>query len=135
MPYPFRPELLPSVVRRLRALADENRIRLLLTLREKPSSVNALASILQIAQPSVSKHLAILKHAGLVQCEKDGTQCIYAIRDESIFDICSVVCDGVVRHLQAEHAALNLPPIARKKSRKQVEARDGRSIRHLPSLK
>lgn len=109
MPYPLRPELLPSVVRRLKAMADENRIRLLLALKDKPASVSALTALLDIAQPSVSKHLAILKDAGLVQCEKDGTQCIYAIRDQSIFDICSVVCDGVVRHLQAQHAALNLP--------------------------
>jgi DNA-binding transcriptional ArsR family regulator len=101
------PSLIPRVVERLRAIADENRIRILMTLKTGPANVTTLAGRLHIAQPAVSKHLAVLKQAGLVQCEREGTQCVYAIRDKSIFELCTLVCDGVVRHLQAEHAALS----------------------------
>jgi DNA-binding transcriptional ArsR family regulator len=119
MPHPLKPELLPRVVQRLKAMADENRLRLLLRLRGGECPVGSLADDLGIAQASVSKHLAVLKDAGLVQCRKNGTQCVYSIRDDSIFDLCSIVCDGVVRHLRAEHAALGLATTKRAKGTKQ----------------
>lgn len=102
----LNPELVPRVVERLRALADETRIGLLLRLREGPANVAALARALEAAQPSVSKHLAVLKAAGLVGCTREGTQSVYAIADDSIWDLCSVLCDGVKRHLEAERAAI-----------------------------
>jgi DNA-binding transcriptional ArsR family regulator len=108
MPPGLNPQLLPKVVQRLKALADENRIRLLLRLRRGECRVGALADELALAQASASKHLAVLKECGLVRCRRDGTQCVYSIRDDSVFDLCSIVCDGVVRHLKAEHACLGL---------------------------
>ncbi len=106
----IRPELLPKVVERLSALADENRIRILLHLRERDANVSALTEELGIAQASVSKHLAVLRHAGLVDVERRGTQAIYRIRDASVFDLCRIVCDGVTRFIRQEHAVLGLPP-------------------------
>ena len=57
----FRPELLPRMVQRLAALADETRIRLLLRLKEGPANVTALTAEMDVAQASVSKHLAVLR--------------------------------------------------------------------------
>ena len=101
----FREELLQDVVERLRALADENRIRLLMRLREGQCNVTALAEELGIAQASVSKHLSVMRRVGIVDVDRQGNQAIYRVRDESVFDMCELVCGGVVRHLQAEHAA------------------------------
>jgi DNA-binding transcriptional ArsR family regulator len=108
----LRAEMLPKVVERLKALADENRIRLLLRLRKGKANVNELTEELGISQGSVSKHLAVLKQVGLVEARQQGTQSIYRIRDESVFDLCETVCNGVIRHLQQEHAALGLPAMA-----------------------
>lgn len=102
----FREELLQDVVERLRALADENRIRLLMRLREGECNVTTLAEGLGIAQASVSKHLSVMRRVGLVDATRHGTQSIYHVRDESVFDLCEIVCGGVLRHLQAEHATL-----------------------------
>lgn len=104
-----QPEMIPRVVERLRALADENRIRLLLRLKQSSANVTTLVQELGIAQASVSKHLGVLRQAGLVEVERRGAQAVYRVRDESIFKLCSIVCDGVVRFIQEEHAALNLP--------------------------
>ena len=101
-------ELIPRVVTRLKALADENRIRLLLLLKQGPANVSTLTGKLGIAQASVSKHLSILRHAGLLDVQRRGTQAVYSIRDQSIFDLCRIVCEGVVRFVDEEHAALNL---------------------------
>jgi len=107
------------VVERLRAMADENRIRLLLRLKKGPAGVGELAKEIGLAQPSVSKHLGVLKQVGLLDCERRGTAAIYSIKDQTIFELCSIVCDGVTRFVQEQHDALGLgTAVKAKRSRK-----------------
>ena len=106
MAFRFRPELLPSVVERLRALADESRLRILMRLREGECNVTTLGEELGIAQASVSKHLAVMREVGIVDVTRRGTTATYRIKDESVFELCEIVCGGVVRHLQEEQKAL-----------------------------
>lgn len=106
----LKPELIPQVVARFAALADESRLRILMQLRQSPCNVTTLTAELGIAQASVSKHLAVLKQAGLVDVERQGTQAIYRIDDRSVFDMCQIVCDGVVRHLRSQMVAAGLEP-------------------------
>ena len=56
----------------LKAVADKNRMRILKMLEKKSMCVCELAAVLKIKQPSVSKHLSILKNAGLIQDERNG---------------------------------------------------------------
>ena len=106
MVFHFRPELLPGVVERMRALADENRLRLLMRLREGEANVTALTEELGIAQASVSKHLAVMRQVGIVEVTRQGTMAIYRVKDESVFEICEIVCGGVTRHMREEQSAL-----------------------------
>jgi DNA-binding transcriptional ArsR family regulator len=101
-------QMIGKVVERLRALADESRVRMLLRLKQGDCNVTTLADELGIGQASVSKHLGVLRRVGLVDARRRGTQAIYGIRDQSIFELCKLVCDGVVRHVQQEHAALGI---------------------------
>ncbi len=101
--------MVARVAARMRAMADETRIRLLLRLKHGPCGVKQLAEDLGVGQPSVSKHLAVLKQVGLLECERRGTQSLYSVSDKTIFDLCALVCEGVQRWVSAEHAALNLP--------------------------
>lgn len=55
-----------------RALSDPTRLRLLLLLREGEICVCHLVSTLALSQPLISKHLAALRTAGLVDSRKDG---------------------------------------------------------------
>lgn len=110
----LKPEMLPHVVERLGALADETRIRLLLRLQQGQANVTQLVGELGIAQASVSKHLGLLKRAGLVDVKRQGAQSIYFIKDESVFEMCKIVCDGVLRHLREQHAALGLDQPSRR---------------------
>jgi DNA-binding transcriptional ArsR family regulator len=106
MAFEFRPELLPSVVERLRALADESRLRILMRLRQGEANVTALVGELGIAQASVSKHLAVLREVGLVEVNRQSNQAIYRVKDQSVFELCEIVCGGVIRHLQQEQETL-----------------------------
>jgi len=64
--------LLTQTVHILGALADENRLRMLLTLRDGELCVCHFADFTELAQSTVSKHMTILKQAGLVEARKSG---------------------------------------------------------------
>jgi ArsR family transcriptional regulator, arsenate/arsenite/antimonite-responsive transcriptional repressor len=55
-----------------KALSDENRLRLLLALRRGELCACQLTELLKLAPSTVSKHLFLLKHAGLVEARKEG---------------------------------------------------------------
>ena len=102
----LHPELIGKVAERFAALADESRLRLLMRLRQGECNVTVLTGELGLAQASVSKHLAVLKRVGLVEATRRGTQAVYRVCDESVFEMCKHVCDGVVRQMREEHAVL-----------------------------
>ena len=61
------------------ALADPTRREIFERLRDGPRAVGALAATLPISRPAVSQHLKVLKDAGLVADEADGTRRVYHI--------------------------------------------------------
>jgi len=63
----------------LKALSDRSRMRIVKTLLTEAHSVNDLAEELEISQYNVSKHLRILREAGIVEVEPDGTRREYFI--------------------------------------------------------
>jgi len=66
-----------------KALSDPNRIKIVKMLQHKRMCVCEIRALLQIAQPSVSKHLKILENAGLVGSVKDGLWVNYYLADGS----------------------------------------------------
>jgi DNA-binding transcriptional ArsR family regulator len=58
----------------LKALADRSRMRIVKALLAEAHGVNELAETLKLSQYNVSKHLRILKQAGIVDVEPDGTR-------------------------------------------------------------
>ena len=67
----------------MRALSDPNRVKIIKMLQHKVMCVCEMQAALQIAQPSVSKHLKILEDAGLVFFHKDGMWVNYQLADGS----------------------------------------------------
>jgi DNA-binding transcriptional ArsR family regulator len=66
------------------ALGDANRRTIVELLGRGGRSVQALADELPISRPAVSRHLAVLKGAGLVVEEAQGTRRIYRLHDQGI---------------------------------------------------
>jgi DNA-binding transcriptional ArsR family regulator len=62
------------------ALAEPNRRRILDLLREAEQPVGALVTALTLSQPAVSKHLRVLRDAGLVESRVDAQRRLYRIR-------------------------------------------------------
>lgn len=61
-----------DVVAIFRAMSDQTRLRILNLLREGEICVCDLVDVLDVPQPTASRHLAYLRKSGLVQARKDG---------------------------------------------------------------
>ncbi len=70
-----------------KAISDETRVRILKLLEERELCVCQLMEILGMGQSTVSKHLGILRNAGLVDARKDGTWTFYRVADEAVNDV------------------------------------------------
>jgi SAM-dependent methyltransferase len=70
-------DIMPSIVKILRVVADPNRLRILLLLRGEELSVAELQEILVMGQSTISTHLSQLKQAGLVEDRRTGKSNLY----------------------------------------------------------
>ena len=70
-----------------KSLSDENRLRVLFSLREGRLSVSSLVEALQLSQPLISHHLKELKRSLLVKVERQGPFIYYELADKRILQI------------------------------------------------
>lgn len=71
----------------LQVLAEPRRLQILELLRDGEQPVGDLVSRLGISQPAVSKHLRVLKDAGLVEARTDAQRRVYRIRPEPLVEL------------------------------------------------
>lgn len=68
------------------ALADPKRILILYELAQGSRAVNDLAEALRVPQPTVSRHLKVLRERSLVAAERDGASIRYSVVDGRVID-------------------------------------------------
>jgi DNA-binding transcriptional ArsR family regulator len=73
-----------GVLQTLAALADPNRFRIVELLLSGPRPVNDIGERLRLNQPQVSKHLRVLKEAGLVDVQPRAQQRLYELRPQPL---------------------------------------------------
>jgi len=71
----------------LRALADDSRRTILEALSGGPATAGELAALLPIARPGVSRHLRVLREAGLVEVHQEAQRRIYGLRPEPLAEV------------------------------------------------
>jgi DNA-binding transcriptional ArsR family regulator len=69
------------------ALADEGRRTLLRILADHPATAGELAEALPIARPGVSRHLRVLREAGLVDVRAEAQRRIYSLRPQPLAEL------------------------------------------------
>lgn len=74
-----------------KAIADDTRQKIMSECCCSEVSVGDLASKLQVTQPTVSHHLAILRDAGLVESREEGKQTFYTLNQERIAICCGQI--------------------------------------------
>lgn len=67
-----------------KALADENRVRILMAIQPEELCVCQIVELLGLAPSTVSKHMAILKQARLVDSRKDGRWMFYRLAEGDV---------------------------------------------------
>jgi DNA-binding transcriptional ArsR family regulator len=72
------------VIETFAALAEPNRFRIVELLRSGPRAVNDIGDRLRLNQPQVSKHLRVLKEAGLVDVQPRAQQRLYELRPQPL---------------------------------------------------
>jgi predicted transcriptional regulator len=77
-------EQLASLLGFFKALADENRLKIVGLLAQQPYSVEKLAEALGLGVSTTSHHLASLAKAGLVRAQVDGHFYIYSLQTETL---------------------------------------------------
>jgi ArsR family transcriptional regulator len=84
------------------ALSDPKRICILYLLQESGRFVNEIAEILDTPQPTISRHLRVLRERELVHAERQGTAVCYSLADERIIQALDLMRGIVASRLAAE---------------------------------
>lgn len=71
----------------LQALSDANRRTMLEALTNGPATAGELAALLPIARPGTSRHLRVLREAGLVEVRQDAQRRLYSLRPEPLTEL------------------------------------------------
>jgi ArsR family transcriptional regulator len=100
------PEALELVAARFRVMAEPVRLRILQALEANGEmTIGELTEALELSQPNVSKHVKTLLEAGLVARRQEGNTVFCAISDESVFELCDLVCSSLRERLEEQSAA------------------------------
>lgn len=78
-----------------KALADPTRRRILRILRDGPLTSGEIAERFDTSWPTVSRHLAVLRDAGLILSVRDGQQIIYELNTTVVEDVVNSLLDWV----------------------------------------
>lgn len=76
-----------------KAFGDPSRLRILNLLSDKEMTVNDIARAVALSQPTVSRHLAVLRDADVVVDRREGQNVFYSLNKIKVQDCCTGFCD------------------------------------------
>jgi len=78
--------------KQFKAFGDPTRLKILALLTKGELTVNQITSEIGLSQPTISRHLGILREAGVVTDRRDGQQVFYSLQKKEVSDCCSSFC-------------------------------------------
>jgi DNA-binding transcriptional ArsR family regulator len=91
------------------ALSDPNRIFILYALNETPLNVTELTNELGVPQPTISRHLKVLRERGLVFTERQGTVITYHLTDRRVIQAMDLLRSVMRDRLNQRASLVNEP--------------------------
>lgn len=104
------PLALELIASRFRALSEPVRLRLLNLLMQGEFTVGQLVEASGSGQANVSRHLAVLRDAGMVGMRKEGLTTVCFIADVIVKDLCEMMCSRLREEMESNAAALSFDP-------------------------
>lgn len=80
-----------------RALSDRTRREILRLLSARPHTVGALVERFHLSQPAMSRHLAVLRQAGLVLADRQGQNVVYSLDRPALRDLVEALLELAAR--------------------------------------
>lgn len=107
MPRELSDEALDQIAQRFAALSEPTRLKLIHALFGGEKSVGELVEIAGTTQANVSRHLQQLAQSGILGRRKQGLQVFYSIADQTIYDLCELVCGSLAKQADARSAVFS----------------------------
>lgn len=104
------PMALELIASRFRALSEPVRLRLLNLLMQREQTVGQLVEASGSGQANVSKHLAVLREAGMIGMRKEGLSTVCYIADPIVSELCDMMCSRLRAEMESKAAALAFDP-------------------------
>jgi DNA-binding transcriptional ArsR family regulator len=104
----------------LKALSESNRLRILKMLELRSLCVCEITAVLQLATSTVSKHLSILRAAGLIHDEQDGKWINYHLTKIHTWEPLNSLMNEVMRSLTGDSTIRSDARVVRTVDRQQV---------------
>ncbi len=98
----------PDPILFAKALADSTRQKIMSICCCKWLSVNEIVEKLDVTQPTVSHHLAILREAGLVKVREEGKQTYYTLNQENVAACCGQLIGKFAPETQAAEKLIQI---------------------------
>ncbi len=86
-----------------KALSDESRVRALMAVAERELCACQIIELLELAPSTVSKHMSILKSAGLVRTRKEGRWMYFSLVDFNSVGRIGEIVRSIIEHLKNEN--------------------------------
>jgi len=90
----------------LKSLAHPSRLAILEYLRKNEASVGEMVSKLGIEQSGLSKHLAVLKNAGILTSRQEKVSVYYSVKDKDIFIVLKTISEILMKKFREGEAVL-----------------------------
>jgi DNA-binding transcriptional ArsR family regulator len=88
-------------------LADPNRIMIIYALADGPRNVSDIGAMLDLPQPTVSRHLKILRDRGIVRSERDGQTINYQLTDKRVVQALDLLRSSLADMLKEQAVLAN----------------------------
>ncbi|MFA4836543.1 MAG: metalloregulator ArsR/SmtB family transcription factor [Dehalococcoidia bacterium] len=96
-----------DLVKAMKALSDETRLRIVSLLMERECCVCEVMQALEISQTRASRNLNLLHDAGFLKLKKDGLWSVYSIDTEGMKEYYADLIEAVVKGLRGNNLAVN----------------------------
>jgi DNA-binding transcriptional ArsR family regulator len=98
----FREEINQLHAQVCSGMADANRIMILYTLAERPRNVSELSEVIGLPQPTVSRHLKVLRERGMLTAQRDGQSVVYRLSDMRVIQALDLLRAVMTDHLKSQ---------------------------------
>lgn len=114
----------------LTALCDPQRARILSLLAEREVTVTELVEVLHIVQPIVSRQLARLRDAQLVETKRDGKWMLYSLKEPPNAPATSVLAEALKQIKQTRQTQIDLVKLAKCRERSTGQTSNEIAVTH-----